>query len=566
MNADCYPVTTLPHATTLFRDYVSGASQEANNGLLDSFYSPLRHGIAWMGQPSAVDAKTRAAVVDLLTAQNKKFGAGTGTLANLDRLAAGANAVVTGQQVGLFGGPLLTLLKAATAIRRAEDASRAGHPHVPIFWLATEDHDLAEVNHAIFPDKTDKASVSGASGKESGKDDALRTLRLEMPDSRPVPVGDIVFGAGILPLLDQLRELLPAGPAYELLAALYRPEATYAEAFGKLLTHIFGHHGLIVIDASSRGFHALARPVLRAAIEQAAPLREALIERSRALEVAGYHAQVLVAESSSLLFLLDETTGERQALRHALPDGPKSGESDGAWTAGDHTYTTADLLDLLEAAPERISPNALLRPVMQDALLPTSVYIGGPSEIAYFAQSQVAYERILGRVTPILPRLSATLIERGTARLLAKHGLELTDLFTAEPEALLQRLGARYMPLEGKRRLATTGQTLDQALTALTAWMESLDAGLGRSAQTSASKIQYQMNRLRQMAANFELERAPVLRRHAAELRLHLYPTGHLQERVLAGAWFLHRAPEDLASLLVQSADGSCKGNLTIPL
>lgn len=546
MNVDCYPVTALPHTSALFRDYVTSAP-----GPLGDFYSPLRKGAAWMQADHAsaplplVDAKMRAAVVDLLTEQNKQLGAGTETLANLERLAEGANAVVTGQQVGLFGGPLLTLCKAATAVRRAEDASRAGHPHVPIFWLASEDHDLAEVNHAIFPGKT------CASG-----DDGLCTLRLEMPVHHAVPVGNIPLGAGIRPLLGELQKLLGEGPAWELLAATYTPEATYAGAFGKLLMHIFARHGLVVMDASTRAFHALARPVLRAAIEQAIPLRTALMERTRALEAAGYHAQVLVTDSSSLLFLLDEKTGTRHALK------PASAE---ICAAGNHRYSRADLLAILDAEPERISPSALLRPVMQDALLPTSAYIGGPAEIAYFAQSQVVYQRILGRVTPVLPRLSATLIDREMARLLARHGLELTGIF-ARPEELAQRLAARSLPVEGKLRLAATGETLDRELDALTAWMESLDEGLGRSAQIAASKMRYQMNRLRRLAAHFELEREHTLRRHAEKMRQHLFPSGHLQDRVLAGAWFLDRSSEDLASLLVQHAHGKCPGHMAIPL
>ena len=501
-----------------------------------------------MQLPSMMDAETRADVACLLAAQNQTWGAGTETLAQLERLAGGASAVVTGQQVGLFGGPLLTLFKAATAIRRAEDASRAGHSHVPIFWLASEDHDLAEVNHAVFPDRISTIKQG------SGSDDGLRTLHLATPQPHALSVGKIPLGADVVPLLEEVQSLLGNGPAYDLLAACYRPEATYAEAFGRLLLRVFARHGLIVIDASSRPFHALARPVLRAAIKQAAPLRAALLERARTLEAAGYHAQVRVAESSSLLFLLDETTGARVALHL------HSGEE---WKAGGRAYSTAALLDILEATPERFSPNALLRPLMQDALLPTSAYIGGPAEIAYFAQSQVLYERILGRVTPILPRLSATLIEPQVAHLLERYGLEWVDVLDepgtgAGSESLAQRLAARAMSVEGKRRLALTGEALDRELTALTTWMESVDAGLGRSARTAASKMRYQMNRMRRLAANFERERAPSLRRHAAQLRQHLHPTGHLQERVLAAAWFLQRDPEALAALLAQCAEGAC--------
>lgn len=547
MNEDCYPVAALPHTSALFRDYVSGDSDA-----LEALYSPLRRNAAWMNATSAMDAQQRARVVELLTEQNKQFGAGTETLANLERLAAGASVVVTGQQVGLFGGPLLTLLKAATAIRRADDATRAGHPHVPIFWLASEDHDLAEVDHAVFPERLTETVTTKT------HEAMLRTLRLTHRSANPVSVGTIALGDGIHPLLQELKEILGEGPALALLTATYRPEATYADAFGKLLMRVFARHGLIVIDAASREFHALARPVLRAAIEQAVPLRAALMQRSRALEAAGYAPQVLVAEGSSLLFLLEEKTGARLALKTPT-------EMKAEWTAGAKSYSTAELLAILDAEPERISPNALLRPVMQDALLPTSAYIGGPAEIAYFAQSQVVYEAILGRVTPILPRLSATLVEAGSARLLARHGLELTDLF-AGPDALAQRLGARSMPVEGKRKLSAAGETLDRELTALTAWMESLDAGLGRSAGTAASKMRYQMNRLRRLAANFELQRERMLRKHADKLCQMLYPGGHLQERVLAGAWFLQSGAEELASLLVEHAGGDCDGHKLIRL
>ena len=549
MSEDCYPVTALPHTSALFRDYVSGASS-----VLDAFYSPLRNDMAWMRKPSAMDARHRASIVKLLTEQNKNFGAETGTLANLERLSAGASAVVTGQQVGLFGGPLLTLLKAATAIRRADDATRAGHPHVPIFWLASEDHDRAEANHAVFPEIARPQSAEGET-ETPQPPNRLRTLRLPSA-AAAVPVGNLALGKGIAPLLAELKPLLGEGPAHALLASLYTPDATYAEAFGKLMMRVFARHGLIVIDPAPRAFHALARPVLRAAIEQAIPLQAALMQRSRALEAAGYAAQVLVAEESSLLFLLEEKTGARLALK--TPAAKKA-----AWTAGAKNYSTAELLAILEAEPERISPNALLRPVMQDALLPTSAYIGGPAEIAYFAQSQVVYEAILKRATPILPRLSATLVDGGSARLLTRHGLELTDLF-AGPDALAQRLGARYMPVEGKRRLSAAGETLDRELIALMAWMESLDAGLGRSAGTAASKMRYQMNRLRRLAANFELNREQMLRRHAHKLCQMLYPGGQLQERVLASAWFLQSGSESLATLLVHSAGGERAGHRVI--
>ena len=238
--------------------------------------------------------------------------------------------------------------------------------------------------------------------------------------------------------------------------------------------------------------------------------------------------------------------------------------ADGGWLAGKKAYSEAALLEILENEPERLSPNALLRPVFQDAILPTSAYVGGPAEIAYFAQSEVLYEGILGRTTPVLPRLSATLIEPAVAEVLAQHELALTDVISLRPEELAVRLGARAMPIENKRKLAAAGNALDAELESLMAYMHSLDAGLGRSAEMAASKMRYQMNRLRRLSANYQLQREASLRRHADALALALFPNGHLQERLIGAAWFLSRYGEGLASVLVEHAAQECPGHKAI--
>ena len=527
MNADCYPISALPHISPLFRDYVSGRAET-----LHPFYSSFPSDTQWMQHPARMDPQQRQNVVALLRVQNRDYAAGPATEANLDRLAEGAAAVVTGQQVALFGGPLLTLLKAATVIRLAADASRAGHPHVPIFWLASEDHDFDEINQAVFPH---------AQG--------LQTLRLPHNPGPGKPVGSLLLGDAILPAVEDLQRCLGENSISQLLASHYTPSATFSSAFAAFLSRIFSEYGLIVIDASTRPYHALAHSTLRAAIEQADEIHEALLERSRTLENAGYHAQVLVTGSSSLLFLIDATTGARNALKKVSED---------VWSAGNRQYSTSELIAILHATPERISPNALLRPVMQDTLLPTSVYIGGPAEVAYFAQSDVVYQRILGHTTPIVPRFSATLVEPKLARLLHRHQLSLTDIFTTE-DTLAQRLGARALPVEGKRKIAAAGNTLDRELKAVSEWMQSQDAGLGHSAEIATSKMLYQMNRLRRLSATFELQREQSLRRHAEALCRGLFPRNNLQERVVAGAWFLARPGPPLIDALIDSAQpGNC--------
>lgn len=533
-NAECYPMSVLPHITRLYADYLAMADVARP---VRNWYGSEPLGSSWMGREVAVpDAGVLA---DALQRQSLDFGAGDLALNNIELLRKGARAVVTGQQVGLFGGPLLTLLKAATAVARAKEATAAtGVPHVPIFWLATEDHDLAEVDQVSLLSKH-----------------AVEVLRLGLRDAAN-PVGGIPVGSGVAAILDQASELLAYAPVCDLLRECYTPEATLGRAFALFMARLFAAHGLIVMNASGREFHALGKSVFRAAIERAPELEVALLSRTRELEAAGYHAQVLVKPGTSMLFVIDEATGVRHILRRAAED---------VWKAGAQTYSTTELLAILDSQPERFSPNALLRPVFQDAILPTAAYIGGPAEIAYFAQSEVLYRNILGRLTPILPRFSATLIEPAIAAIMAKDEVSLDDIFTEKTvQALAHRLGARAMPIEEKRKLAAVGNAMDAELTALTDYLGAVDASLGRSALVSASKMRYQMNRLRRMAATFEVQKQASLTKHAEAMVLHLFPGAHPQERVIAGAYFLAQCGDGLIDRLVDEAGNMCLGHSVV--
>ncbi len=539
MISECYPMSVLPHVSRLYGEYLG---MPHAGSPLQGWYGAEPEGPGWMGRE--VRVRDAAGLAELLTEQAVEFGAGPQTLANVEKLRNGARAVVTGQQVGLLGGPLLTLFKAATAIARASEATRTtGVEHVPVFWCATEDHDLAEVDQVTLVNKR-----------------AVETLRLGLPRTGG-EVGALRLGQGVRELVEQASELLGYAPVCGLLEECYAPERTLGEAFARLLTLLFAEHGLIVMDAAGREFHARGASTLRAAIERAEELEAALLERSAALEAAGYHAQVLVKPGSSLLFLLDER-GERVALRRT-----GSGAGPEAWRAGAKSYTAAELLQILESAPERLSPNALLRPVFEDTILPTAAYVGGPAEIAYFAQSAVLYERILGRLTPVLPRFSATVIEPAMDVAMAKHEVTLEQIFAAgSAESLAERLGARAMPIEQKRRLAAAGNAMDVELSALTGYLGAVDESLGRSALVSANKMRYQMNRLRRIAARFEVQKEASLGRHAEALMLHLFPGAHPQERVLAGVWFLAQGGVSWIDKIVEESAQMCVGHRVIRL
>lgn len=445
----------------------------------------------------------------------------------------GAGVVVTGQQVGLFGGTLYVPLKAATALAEARRLTAAGTEHVALFWLATEDHDFDEIAHVVFPERR-----------------SLRRLDYAPRPTAAVPVGGVKLTEAIVPLLEQAGELIGYSDALDALEANYKPGRTLAEAFAGFYASVFGGQ-MLLLDPSGRAVHALGAPVLRAALERSDELHVALVERNEALVQAGYHAQVAVTAQSSLLFLMDAETGERQALKRTPST---ASEPQGVWQAGRVRYSTDELLAILAEAPERLSPTALLRPVFQDHLLGTTATVGGPAEIAYFAQSAVLFEKIAGRVTASLPRAGATLIEPTLAELLRKHELDVARLFGQDVAGLTRHLSARAMPIEGKRKLAAAGLALEAELEPLLKWMHAVDGGLGHSAERAASKMRYQMNRLRYLAANFERIKEPALGRHAEALINGLTPGGVPQERVHGAAWYLGRHGMDLFAKMAAEA------------
>ncbi len=453
-----------------------------------------------------LDPALRRGVTEILRRQNRAFGGDKAVDASLDRLAAGAAAIVTGQQVGLFSGPSYTIYKAVTALRLAADLTAAGAPAVAIFWLAAEDHDLAEINHCYWPARGEPA-------------------RLELPPEGNAKgrVGNVPLGDAVTALVERAGGMMEGPARKEVLSALaesYRPGETYSSAFGKLMARLFAGTGLILLDPMSAELHRLAAPIYRAALEQHGELTKDLVERSTALEKAGYHAQVKVGGENTLLFV--DVAGERTPLR----------ARDGGFALGRRTLSAAEAAKLLADAPEAFSPNALLRPVVQDSLLPTAAYIGGPAEIAYFAQASVVYQRLLARMPVILPRASFTLVEPHAARLLRKYGLELADLFRGQAH-LRSKMEQVLLPADLAQRLSDGEKALRELLAGLREPIAKLDATLVGALETAENKILYQFGNLAGKAAHAVAQRSAVLDAHVSELMGSLYPRGELQERSL---------------------------------
>jgi bacillithiol synthase len=541
VNAHCLPFAQIPHTTRLFTDFLAYSSS------VHPFYPHSPHFSEWSkAEASALqyDSARRERVSTILQRQNKSWSASPQTFANLARLRKGAAAIVTGQQVGLFGGPMFAIYKALTAVKLAEEATAASIDAVPVFWLATSDHDLAEVNHVSLP----------------GSDGLLRTLTTSSHGVPGAPVSDVRLGDEILPVVEEAASLLGDTEAARFLRESYRPGETLGSAYARFYARLFAEWGVILLDASDPELHQVAAPVYRTAIERAEELATALLSRGQALDNAGYYQQVKVTASSVLLFGMRE--GARTPIHRRIGSGPELviGNEPGA-----EKLSSAELLDRIEAKPEDFSPNVLLRPVVQDYLLPTLAYTGGAAEAAYFAQAGAVYEAILGRVTPIVPRFSATLVEPKVQRWLRQYEITVRDAFDG-PEALRQKLASRTLPEGLQAAFERANQSIEESFSGLKEALAKLDPTLVEASQTGASKVRYQLDRLRERATAAELRRSEVVGRHAEALSQALYPENALQERGIAGAYFVARHGTELLRNIHDTIRTDCHDHQVLEL
>lgn len=509
MECDCLRFSEIPQTTKLFSAFTGNFDE------VKEFYghAPDLAGVRAAAKEVRLDGATRKAMVEILRAQNRELGSDAATLANIDRLADGAAAILTGQQVSLFTGPAYSIYKALDAIAWAKNLTRSGVDAVPIFWMATEDHDLAEANQVFF-------------GERYG------IARMEVPLEEGVEgrsVGRILLGKSIDAVTEHALEVLQ-GPGKreigEAVKAAYRPEETFGSAFGKLLARILKGLGLILLDPLDKRVHELARPVFQKVVEDAAAMTDELLARGKQLERRGFHAQVKVMQQSTLLFL--EVDGKREAVRH----------KNGGFVAGKLQLSTNELLRKIDGEPEALTASVLLRPVLQDSILPTAAYIGGPAEVAYMAQAQVVYKRVLGRMPAILPRASFTLIEPRVARCLNKYGLDIREVLSGR-QRMRRKMETEHLPHGLALRFGRDEKALRSILAGYGKPLNALDKTLSGARETAERKMLYQFEKLRGKAGRAQNERTGVLDRHESEIVSALYPHHGLQERTLCLLPFL---------------------------
>lgn len=575
MECRTLPFRQLPHQPKLFTQFLDEFPA------VRQFYPhpPTLPEVRESSKVPNYPAERRAAVVQVLREQNAALNGSPATQAHLERFAAGALAVVSGQQVGLFSGPAYAIYKAVAAIQIARELTEQGIDAVPVFWMATEDHDLDEVRVSHW--------------FHAGQ---LKHFELPGNGDAGLPVGQIPLGPLVTEMVEAAAGILTASgddTLAQLLRESYAPDETYGSAFGKLFARLFAEQGLILLDPLDSRLHRLGAPILRAAIEKRDELNEALLTRDKELEKSGYGAQVKVTARSTLLFKMCAGKREpisagnggfvsghavapasaaasfsesspagakvdREILARGIPSGaagpvhaePRNPALPASWSA-------VELAEKVASEPECFSPNALLRPVLQDFLLPTAAYIAGPAEIAYFAQAEVVYRRLLGRMPVILPRPAFTILDAKAEKLLRRYHLQPEDAWRGS-QFLRQAMETASVPPELSSQLDATLADMLGKLAGLEEQIVRLDATLAGAVDTAQRKIGFQLEKLKRKVGKAEAQKAALLDAHQRYLESFLYPHKTLQERELCllpllAAW----GPDALRTLQAQSSSAT---------
>jgi bacillithiol biosynthesis cysteine-adding enzyme BshC len=507
----------IPHQAKLFTDF------QANAQKIQSFYpeknTPLEKFAEQVLSNYQVD---RRALCDVLFETNKSFGAGAKTFENIELFRGqDCTAIVTGQQAGLFSGALYTIYKALSAVRLAADLRKKNVKAVPVFWIAEEDHDFDEVKKTFNLDKEGKLFESENTPKHRAAN---------------CPVGLITLDETINETTENLFDRLPitefSDEARKLMNKTYRAGETYSGAFAKFITKIFADYGLIILAPLNGKLKKLCAPIFAEAIENSGAIIAALLERSKELERDNYQPQVLAADNSFPFFYQNDA-GERQALRRNLNNGKIK-----ILNSKDE-FENAELREIARNSPQSLSPNALLRPVVQDYLLPTLCYFGGAAEVAYFAQNSVIYKILNRPVTPIRHRASFTVVEPRHARTLEKYELDFNDLFAGEAK-ISARIVEEYLNRKTAQTFAEVEENINAQLHRLDRELIKNEPTLSANLASRRRKILWHIGALRKKYHRAEITKNDIARRRLENLFAALLPHNDLQERTLNVNTFLN--------------------------
>jgi bacillithiol biosynthesis cysteine-adding enzyme BshC len=459
-----------------------------------------------------------AEIARVIAAQQAARNAPAAARESAARLADPATRVViTGQQAGLFGGPLFTLLKAITTMKLAAEVSREHRvPVVAVFWIDAEDHDWPEVSGCTVLDT----------------EIAPATVRLEdLPGAGSLPIARLTLNEAAQAALDQLNTALPdtefKPEIMTALRAAYAPGRSMAAAFGVWLEHVLGPHGLVVYDSSDPAAKPLARDVFTKEISQPGQTARIAAKAGEALVAKGYHAQATLPDGTVSLFHLN---AERAPIRI---EGKTA-------VVGERTMTLDELADETRNHPEHFSPNVLLRPLVQDTVFPTICYVAGPNELAYLGQLKDVYAHFGIPMPLFYQRGTATLADSATLRFLSKYDLPITAL-RAQDESALNQLLESQLPPTVEQALTSISSLVDEQMAAVAAAVPQIDSTLEGAVKSTLGKMQHEVQALHNKVIQAAKRKDDTLRRQFQRAQALTFPQGHPQEREIGFVWFLNR-------------------------
>lgn len=454
----------------------------------------------------------------VVRAQQDRRGAPRAACAAAERLADPKTVVIiTGQQAGLFGGPLFTLLKAVTAMKLAEKVSREHDvTAVPVFWIDAEDHDWPEVRGCTVLDAESTPS----------------TITLgDLDGAGDLPIGRLTLDGQIQSALKALQATLPptefTSSILQDLDKAYQPHVSMSEAFGRWIESVLGPHGLVVYDSSDPAAKPLARKVFTHELSHPGRTAQLASAAGAELTAAGYHAQVTPHEGAISLFYLNDG---RESIRFS---GTRV-------TIGDRETTVQALFQETTDTPEHFSPNVLLRPIVQDTLFPTICYVAGPNELAYLGQLRDVYAHF-GLPMPLMyQRATATIADSATIRFLTKYGFPVEAL-RPQNETALNQLLQDQLPPTVEEALTHVSSEIELRMAAVAAAVPQIDPTLDGTVKSTLGRMQHDLRTLHNKVIQAAKRRDETLRRQFQRAQALTFPNGQPQEREVGFVWFCNR-------------------------
>lgn len=473
-------------------------------------------------------------LVDEIAAQQTRWGTSPARDRMLEKLRhPDVRVVVTGQQLGLFLGPLYTIYKALSAVAWAERIEAAtGQPVVPLFWLQTEDHDFPEIGTC--------RTMDGAG--------RLRTIHVESPECERTSIAHRTCGDDLAPALESLQDALatlPLGEAtHELFASHWQPGSSWLEAFARVLARAFADEGLLLLNPRCEAVAQAAAPIHRRAIEESAAIGQVLQQRSEELREAGFKVQVKTRPECSLSFFhADSPAGPRYRLKPL--------DSAAFALAGGRTTVNANEVSAaLSDEPLRFSTSALLRPIVQDSLLPTAAYVAGPGEIGYFAQLEPLYSRFELRMPMIIPRRHYTVVEPEARRALDHLDLDPATMSIED----LDGAARKHMTVDPDGLREELEAALEKALNRAARRVTGLGPSVDRSIERTRKTVRFAFGRLSQRVARAQSLGSDVDTQRLRTLENFLLPNRGRQERTVGVARYWGRFGADELNRALRAA------------